>query len=54
MVKRLNRVNDPASNVPHPSGGNRKDSITSAHSLSGQRDVGLHQSKGSTEQGDIK
>ena len=30
MVKRQNRVNDPASNAPRPSGGNRTDSITSA------------------------
>jgi hypothetical protein len=28
MVKRFNRVNDPASNAPRSSSGNRTDSIT--------------------------
>lgn len=35
MVKRLNRVNDPASNAPRPSGGNRTDSITEQSSPEG-------------------
>lgn len=39
MVKRQNRVNDPACNAPRPSGGNRKESITSAHSMSGLWDA---------------
>ena len=30
MVKRQNRVNDPASNAPRPSGGNRTESFTDA------------------------
>ena len=35
MPKRQNREYDLARSAPRPSGGNRTDSITSAHSVSG-------------------